>query len=361
MAWLIAALAFAKAFWWALLAGLVLFVVTVLLGPWWFALLAAIALAVALVPIFWPIARILAVGVVLVAVLAIGTTWAVGNVPTLAAIAASVLDGDVQPTPTQVPVQATAAPAAAPTYGATPAATVVTTAAAPQAPAQVVACPSEDLVHRDLNLPTAVKVVKTGDQYSVPTEPCKFSIQAVGIGHTTVTMVDGYQFTVTSYPGQEVLVYYGDGQSRTVAGATIRFLAAYPADHWVFDPENLLAHEFNFGWAQGRDPRYQTQSGNLSVPDWDGFDGSQCPSNATQVAGLVGGSPMEWTPPDHSEGAWVYQAGQEGQFYLLTASVVPGSNAWIDYWNGSTRTADRLTNWASLSLADASFHCRPAA
>ena len=132
-------------------------------------------------------------------------------------------------------------------------------------------------------------------------------------------------------------------------------------DHWVWDEESLLAHEFNFGWAQGRDPKYVTQPGNFAVTGWNDYEGKTCPETTVQVAALVGGEPAYWQDPDWEGGAWVYEVLREGDdpiaYHVLTASRVPGAEIWIDYWNGQTGQADKLTNWEMLALSEASFTC----
>jgi len=200
-----------------------------------------------------------------------------------------------------------------------------------------------------------IKPVFTGTE----TDNAKWTLQAVE-DHvfTQVPFPKDWQLTITK-PDGTVEVYYGDGQPRDIMGATFRHLPSYDANYWVRDPKDLIAHEFNFGWAQGRDPRYVTLNGNLDVPEWQDFDGSTCPVNVVQTAGLAGGSYKNWTKPDWEGGAWTFK-GETNQFYLLTASQVPGNESWIDYWNGQKGAVDKLTNWASLALNEASFHCHPA-
>ena len=83
--------------------------------------------------------------------------------------------------------------------------------------------------------------------------------------------------------------------------------------------------------------------------------GQACPASTEAVASLVGGSANMWTPPDWSGGAWVFRSG--GEFINLTVPNVPGSNTWIDYWNGSKGAADKLDSGQTLALNEASFHC----
>lgn len=234
----------------------------------------------------------------------------------------------------------------------------------PTPPPQPKACVSEAQVRIDLKLLANVKVVKTGDQWSTPSEPCKFQIPAGGAEHVVVTMADRYQFTATMNPGQEVVVFYGDGKARDIQGSTVRYLDSYPAVHWVWRTDRLISHEFNFGVGQGRLPRYATQPGNFTVAGWNAYDGSYCPQTSVQTAALVGGEMDYWSPPTWSGGAWPYAVprdtnGNPIAFHVLTAAEPWGTNARIDFWNGQTGKADVLDNWASLPLADASYHCYP--
>lgn len=289
--------------------------------------------------------------------------------------AKGLFGGNTTPTPTPSTVSRET-PVPTPPYRETPVSTPVTRETPvdqptpisgpvePPSPANIQPCVSEAQVHADLKLPDGVKVVKTGDQWSTPTEPCKFQIQAVGIGHVQVTMAQKYQFTATMNPGQEIRVFYGDNVVRDIQGATVRYLNSYPADHWVWKADRLISHEFNFGIGQGRNPRYTTQPGNFNVADWNGYDGTTCPVTKVQLAALVGEEPMYWTLKDWEGGAHVYKVSRDGSgnpvaFHVLTAAQVPNMNAWLDYWNSKTNSADRLDNWATLPLADASYHCHP--
>jgi hypothetical protein len=218
-------------------------------------------------------------------------------------------------------------------------------------------CPTDAEMQRAFGFDTkGIKPVFTGTE----SEPAKWTLQAAGVGvFKEVPFLKDWQLTVT-LPDGTVEVWKGDGKKRDITGATLRYVPTYPDNHWVRDDKDLLAHEFNFGWGQGRDPRYITRNGNLDVPEWQDYDGSTCPVNTVQTAALVGGSYKNWTEPDWDGGAWVFKA-ELNQYYLLTASQVPAHNSWIDYWNGQKKAADKLINWATLALNEASFHCHPVA
>lgn len=193
-------------------------------------------------------------------------------------------------------------------------------------------------------------------------ENCKWTLQAVGVyTFKDVPFVKGWELTA-ALPDQSVRAYYGDGVKRDIMGATFRQLSGYDPNHWVQNADRLLAHEFNFGWSQGRDPHYLTINGNLTTSLWNNYDGKSCPTNTVQVAGLVGGEPNYWNAPTWPGGAWVFAVprvnNNPSTFLLLTAAEVPGTlDTHIDYWNSSTGKADVLDNWQSMSLADASYHC----
>lgn len=103
-----------------------------------------------------------------------------------------------------------------------------------------------------------IKPIRTGDE-SIPWEPCKWSLQA-NEQHVfnDVLFLRGWQLTYTDRESAPV-VSYGDGSSRDLMGATIRYLPTYSvsdASVWVMDPAELLAREVRFGLTQ--EPAYLT-------------------------------------------------------------------------------------------------------
>ena len=82
-----------------------------------------------------------------------------------------------------------------------------------------------------------------------------------------------------------------------------------------------------------------------------------CPSSPSEMASIVGGMQNMWTPPSWVGGAWTFSSG--GSFHTLTVPSFVTLSSWIDFWNGSTSSPDRLEEGESLSLSDASFHCQP--
>lgn len=261
--------------------------------------------------------------------------------------------------PTAIPP--TAVPTSTPT--ATLAPTPAPTVTLPVPPLVRAACPTDGEMQAlfGFDRPTeTLKPVFTGVRSEG--ELCKWTLQAVE-DHVfkSVPFLNDWQLTVTDVDGN-VIVYYGDGVSRDIMGASFRYMPAYESTHWVWDPDRLMAHEFNYGYGQGRNPRYITFNGNLSVRLWNDYDGSYCPTNTVQISGLVGGEPAFWTPPDWSGGAWVYKTLPRDPmgptvFHILTAAVVNDADSWIDYW--SPAGAAKLIDWEAFALSEASFHCHP--
>lgn len=231
------------------------------------------------------------------------------------------------------------------------------TVSAPNAPANVADCPTDAEMQAAFGF-TARGIKPVNTSVKSEGENCKWTLQAVGVyTFTDVPFVRGWQLTVT-HSDESIWVYYGDGVKRDIKGATFRYMAGYDPNHWVWDAEDLMAHEFNFGESQGRNPQYVTRNGNLNAPRWHDYDGSSCPTNVVQLAGIVGGSYKQWTWKDWDGGAHLFNASPN-QYILLTAAEFTGADAHLDYWNGQQNAADQLNNWNSLALNSASFHCHP--
>lgn len=254
---------------------------------------------------------------------------------------ANAADGDTTPTattapantPTPVPVQPTPAPSQA---------------------AANAACPTDGQMQAlfgfdKMNPP--IKPVFTGQ--SVPWEPCKWSLQWTGPGTLGLQMLPNWQFTVTR-GNENVEVWYGDGQTRDVKGATIRFTPAYVgnAGSWVTDGCTLLSKENDFG--HGRNPAYDTINGNVCIngksqPALTSQTGSSNSGTTTfnllqecasatpqQVAQVVGGDPAGWSREDPGNFPTTWKYKKKGTNVQLTN---PGAPATIDYWDGGVKTA----------------------
>lgn len=228
---------------------------------------------------------------------------------------------------------------------------------APAQPSAVEQCPTDAEMQAAFGF-TARNIKPVNTSVKSEGENCKWTLQAVGVyTFTDVPFLVNWQITDT-WPDETIHVYYGDGVKRDFKGATFRYMPGYDKNHWVWDPEDLMAHEFNFGASQGRDPQYVTRNGNLNAPRWLDYDGTSCPANVVQLAGIVGGSYKQWTWRDWTGRAHVFNASPN-QYILLTAAEFDGADAHLDYWNGQTSAADQLNNWNSLALNSASFHCHP--
>lgn len=228
---------------------------------------------------------------------------------------------------------------------------------APDQPSAVEKCPTDAEMQAAFGF-TARGIKPVNTSVKSEGENCKWTLQAVGVyTFTDVPFVHGWQLSV-AHPDESIWVYYGDGIKRDIKGATFRYMAGYDPNHWVWDAEDLMAHEFNFGDSQGRDPQYVTRNGNLNAPRWLDYDGTSCPANVVQLAGIVGGSYNQWTWRDRTGGAHLFNASPN-QYILLTAAEFAGADAYLDYWNGQQNAADQLNNWNSLALNSASFHCHP--
>lgn len=192
-------------------------------------------------------------------------------------------------------------------------------------------------------------------------EDCKWNWQSNDVGvsinlsvpesyQATVTLSDG---TVAAYRGTDGLVV------ADVVGYTLRYVEPYPADHWVHDDCQLLAHELAFGLR--RDPAYTTIAGNLTCDSIETMSVDVCPVDANQVAALIGGEASQWTAPDAEDGAWMFKAG-EGQFIVLKVPFsLDGAAAVIqlDYWDGDLGApASFYPGEGGIGLNEASFHCR---
>lgn len=168
-----------------------------------------------------------------------------------------------------------------------------------------------------------IKPVATGD--GISWEGCKWNLQWVSAGNLALPMLPGWQFTATMAE-DSVVVWYGDGKSRPVKGATIRYLPAYntSANKWVWDGCELLKRENNY--SQGKNPAYDTTSGNVcsngtsvspltvagitSIPTAPAgataaattaapaaitaVPASKCPTSATDAANLLSGGKDTW-------------------------------------------------------------------
>jgi hypothetical protein len=79
----------------------------------------------------------------------------------------------------------------------------------------------------------------------------------------------------------------------------------------------------------------------------------ECPSTRDEIADLIGGEPEHWTPPDWTEGAWVYR--NKGQFIPLHYPGIGRLDVWIN------RTVEITKDNAYLldrnQFDEASFHC----
>lgn len=240
----------------------------------------------------------------------------------------------------------------------------VTPAAPTSAPVsgeEVAACPSDGEMWQLIGLPDNVRPVFHGE--SVSWDPCQWQWQAYSTSVSiTLPLPVDWQATVTLKDGT-VAVYRGESglEVQDVAGFNLRYVLAYPANHWVWDDCALWAQEAAFG--QRRNPSYGTVSGNLSCSDMTEFDTSVCPSTTAQVAALVGGNPEQWTAPDWELGAWVFKA-PAGQFVKLTVpSTLQGAAEVVrlDYWNGGTNAAASFgPGEGGLALNEAAFHCHAA-
>lgn len=186
---------------------------------------------------------------------------------------------------------------------------------------------------------------------STESDLCKWTLQAVSpYVFEKVPFLADWQLTVTLNDKYEtVAVYYGDGISRDIKGATLAYLPAYPKDHWRWNANELMSHEFHYGFIET--PYYVTVNGNTDADKWLGYTGASCPANTTQTAGLVGGSSFNWTAPDWSGGAWVFKSKT---YITLWAPWAETYNAWIDYDNGG-----KLEHYETLGLINASLHCEP--
>lgn len=220
----------------------------------------------------------------------------------------------------------------------------------------VAACPTDAQMWKMVGLPENVKPVFHGE--SISWDSCQWQWQAYDTSVSialplpqdwvaTVTLADG---TVAVYRGAEGLTV------DNVAGFNLRYVPAYPEEHWVRNDCAFLAQEIGFGLR--RDPSYQTVAGNLVCENLAEING--CPTTVEQVSALIGGTPSQWTAPDWEGGAWVFKANPE-EFVLLSipASLnLDGQVVKLDYWNGQTNSAaSLLPGNAGIALNEASFHC----
>lgn len=135
-------------------------------------------------------------------------------------------------------------------------------AAAPAAPR----CPT-DKEMQDAHGFTSrgIKPVATG--HGIAWEGCKWTLQHVGFASIDIPLLSGWQYTVTLDDGkQTVAVFYGDGRTARVFGATIRYRPAYntPDNSWVNNPCELLKREQAFGQDPARGSlKYGTANGNM--------------------------------------------------------------------------------------------------
>jgi len=276
----------------------------------------------------------------------------------------------IQPTPTQYPVQPTLTP-----YPTVPVPPSVLPTATPgaMAPTPSTSLPSGG-ADRPSNCPTdgamqnvfgfdsrGIKPVFTGE--GVPWDWCKWNVQAVGVGTYDQPLLKGWEFTVTR-ADDVVAVYYGDGTTLKVKGATIRYLAAYNSSetNWVNDACTLLQREDDFG--HRRNPSYHTVSGNIpcstfahpmgaTITSGDQFPG--CPSQTTDwYASNIGGNVSKWSKPDWSGGAWVFK--DKGNSIALKYPSTGKLTVWI---GGPVEITGANANLlVGKTFDEASFQCK---
>lgn len=209
-------------------------------------------------------------------------------------------------------------------------------------------CPSDAEMQAAFGFNTReLKPVRTGND-ATPWDPCKWTLQAVNdFVYSAVPFVPGWQMTVT-LPNETVAVYYGDGVSRDILGASFRYMpnyAASPDSDWVLDPYELMARENRYGLMatdfEPRDPGYISYSGNLGVQN-------KCPLSVSEVSAAVGGDAADWAPlPGQWPGeAWVYQSRRGANL------AVPTFGGWLDYSEGKVWIGE-----APISAFEASYHC----
>ncbi|MEM4736956.1 MAG: hypothetical protein QXD41_03720 [Nitrososphaeria archaeon] len=213
-----------------------------------------------------------------------------------------------------------------------------------------------------------VKPVYTGStiqadgSLTIPWEPCKWNLQAVGVGTVDVPMLDGWLY-VAAMPDGQILVFKGDGKTRTVAGTDFRQISVYRTNGvgWVTTDEGILNHVWNFGM-EVANPTYPTCPGNFK-PNMTSDQQRACEpivannqkycSDTTWLATNIGGDPKYWSIPTWDGGAAVYKNKN-----VWVTLRWPGFGR-LDYWNGQKNGPDSLTSPGSVTVDEASFHCAP--
>lgn len=208
--------------------------------------------------------------------------------PTVPPTATRGNGGNGSPTPEPSPTKPYQTPE--PTDESTPVSTPVSTKE------PIKACTLTDKQVMDMHGFSArqVKLVFTGE--NIEWDPCKWTLQAVGIGHVPLPLLGGFRYTVTEYPSERVSVWRPGSNNLEVAGATIRYVGggAYDTEaaKWVLDDWTLWAGEFRFG--ANRTPAYRTENGNLVV-NMARFPTRNPLWGPLEAAMLLGGLPSEWS------------------------------------------------------------------